>query len=69
LPIFHLEFSNLKKFCTDEKQAKRGITQMPPSQFRNFEEDLIKEEAPYQSFYTADSQKIIRDNLSYINKK
>ena len=69
LPIFCLEFSNLKKFCTDEKQAKRGVTMMPPSQFRNFEEDLIKEEDRYQSIYTKDSQKIIRDNLSYIDKK
>jgi hypothetical protein len=69
LPIFYLEFSNLKKFCTDEKLAKRGVTLMPPSQFRNYEEDLIKEEARYQSMYTADSQKQIRDNLSYINKK
>ena len=42
---------------------------MPPSQFRNFEEDLIKEEDRYQSIYTKDSQKIIRDNLSYIDKK
>jgi hypothetical protein len=69
LPIYHLEFSNLKKFCTDEKQAKRGITMMPPSQFRNYDEDLIKEDAQFQSFYTADSQKIIRDNISFINKK
>lgn len=69
LPIFYLEFSNLKKFCTDEKQAKRGVTLIPPSQFRNFDEDLIKEDTHYQSVYEADSQKIIRDNLSYINKQ
>ena len=44
LPIYHLEFANLKKFCTDESQAKRGVSLIPPSQFRNYDEDLIKED-------------------------
>ena len=42
---------------------------MPPSQFRNFDEDLIKEDGGQQSVYEADSQKNIRDNLSYIIKQ
>ena len=44
-----MELSNLKEFCTDIKLAKVGISQMPPSQFRNFEEDLIKEERKIDS--------------------
>jgi polyhydroxyalkanoate synthesis regulator phasin len=41
---------------------------MPQSQFRNFEEDLIKEDTIKQSVYEADSQKNIRDMLSFIVK-
>ena len=66
LPIYHIECGNLKKFCTNESQAKRGVTMMPPSQFRNFYEDLIKEDGGKQSVYEADSQKNIRNNLIYI---
>jgi hypothetical protein len=68
LPFFHIEANTLKKFCTDEKQAKRGITLMPPSQFRNYDEDLIKGEAHKESVYEKDSQKRIRDDISYLNK-
>ena len=42
LPIYNLEISNLKKFCTDKKLAKSGISRMPWLKFRNFEEDLLK---------------------------
>jgi hypothetical protein len=46
LPIFAVEESRgLKKFTTCTKLAGKGISLIPPNQFRVFSENLIKDEA------------------------
>lgn len=43
LPIFGIPKINLRDFTTTEKDMKRGQSRFPPDQFRQKEEDLIRE--------------------------
>lgn len=45
LPIFGIDKSHLTDFTTTEKDAKRGVSRFPPSQFRLRTEDLLVQAA------------------------
>jgi hypothetical protein len=44
LKIFDIPEQHLRNFTTTEKDRKRGNSRFPPSMFRNFDVDLVKEE-------------------------
>ena len=43
MPVFGVDRNNLSEFTTTEKDAKRGQSRFPPTQFRLKEEDLLRE--------------------------
>jgi hypothetical protein len=43
LKIFHVPENNLKGFTTTEKDKKRGVDRMPPSEFRFRDQDKFEE--------------------------
>ena len=44
LPIFDIPEGHLRGFTSTEKDRKRGVDRFPPDSFRNYEEDLVKED-------------------------
>jgi hypothetical protein len=43
IPLYAVDVKSLKQFTTCEKLAKKGISRIPPTHFRKFDEDLISE--------------------------
>ena len=43
LPIYGIQNTNLRDYTTTEKDMKRGVSRMPPSQLRLHEEDIMKQ--------------------------
>lgn len=44
LKLFYIPEKNLKGFTTTENDKKRDVTRFPPDNFRNFTQDIFKEE-------------------------
>jgi len=57
--------ASIKSFVTCQKLARRGVSKIPPSQFRMIEEDVLKGLAPKESVYEKDDQEALKKAMDY----